>query len=134
MSIAVVDASAVVELLRRTAAGEQVRAALRETSAVAPARLDAEVMSALGRLVRAGDLPEEVVTPALRALRRAPIARVPLPPLLEEAWSLRANVTQRDALYVVLALRLDALLVTTDARLARAPSLDISVKVVDVSR
>ena len=67
---------------------------------------------------------------ALVELARAPIQRMPVPPLLEEAWSLRDNVSQRDALYVVLARRLEASLLTADARLARVPRLGVSVTVV----
>jgi predicted nucleic acid-binding protein len=36
----------------------------------------------------------------------------------------------RDALYVVLARRLDAMLVTADARLARAPDLGVALTLV----
>jgi hypothetical protein len=41
--------------------------------------------------------------------------------LLPEAWSLRHNLTVADALYVVLARHLDAVLVTADRRLASSP-------------
>jgi predicted nucleic acid-binding protein len=62
-----------------------------------------------------------------------------LPDQVYQTLRLRAaargmRLWQHDALYVVLARRLDALLVTMDARLARVPGLDIHVKVVDVSR
>lgn len=40
--------------------------------------------------------------------------------LLDRAWELRANVRGWDAMYVALAELLDATLLTTDARLARA--------------
>jgi len=59
---------------------------------------------------------------------RAPFRRDPIPPLLAEAWELRHNVTQRDALYVVLARRLGAALWTADGRLARAPDLGIRLE------
>lgn len=122
-----VDASAVVELLLRTAAGLAVERAIEDSSLAAPAHLDAEVLSALGRLTRGGEIPEERVAPALEALARAPIRRYPLEPLLAEAWALRTNVSQRDALYVVLARRLGAPLVTADGRLARAPALGVEI-------
>lgn len=82
-----------------------------------PAHLDAEVLSALGRLQRAGRLtrtPERV--DALAALGAK---RWPLPPLLAPAWALIDRIATRDALYVALAATLDATLVTTDARLRR---------------
>jgi len=130
MAVVVVDASAAVELLRRTPVGRQVGQVLRAGTVAAPAHFDAEVFSALGRLARDRAMSNALVAPALVELARAPIQRLPIPPLLEEAWSLRDNVSQRDALYVVLARRLDASLLTADARLARIPRLGVSVTVV----
>jgi predicted nucleic acid-binding protein len=66
----------------------------------------------------------------LEKLVRAPIVRYPVTPLLEAAWELRHNLTLRDALYVALARRLEAGLITSDARLSRAPALGIAVTVV----
>lgn len=126
----VVDASAVVELLLRTDAGAGVDRELRAATAAAPAHLDAEVLSALGRLARGRDVTERSVGNALKELARAPIARYPLAPLLQEAWSLRKNLSLHDAIYVALARRLNYGLVTTDVRLAQAPNLGISITVV----
>jgi predicted nucleic acid-binding protein len=53
-----------------------------------------------------------------------------LQPLLTAAWGLRHNLALRDALYVSLARRLKAVLVTADVRLAEAPALGIGVTVV----
>ena len=130
MPLLVVDASAAVELLRRTPAGRQVGHGLRASTVTAPAHFDAEVLSILGRLVRDGAINDAVVAPALAELARAPIQRLPVPPLLGEAWSLRDDISQRDALYVVLARRLQASLLTADARLARVPRLGVPVTVV----
>ena len=58
MSLVVLDASAAVELLLRTPAGSRAQAALRGQQVAVPAHFDAEVFSALGRLVRAGGLAE----------------------------------------------------------------------------
>ncbi len=127
----IVDASAAVELVLRTAAGWRVDTALRRASRlIAPSHLDAEVLSALGRMSRAGDIAESVVEPALRHLVTAPIMRFPAALLVHDAWALRHNIALRDALYVALARHLDARLVTADKRLARAPELGISVTVV----
>ena len=101
--------------------------ALRGSRVAVPAHFDAEVLSALGRLVRAGVLEERLVSPILSELARAPFARYALPPLLSAAWSSRHNLALRDALYVVLAHQLKACLVTSDGRLARAPALGIEV-------
>ncbi|MGH8873798.1 MAG: type II toxin-antitoxin system VapC family toxin [Acidimicrobiia bacterium] len=125
----VIDASAMVELLLRTSVGGAVGRLLRRRAVAAPSHLDAEVLSALGRLHRASEVSEGRVGSALEALARAPITRYLLAPLLEEAWGARDTLALPDALYVVLARRLGANLVTTDARLAAAPGLGISVTV-----
>jgi predicted nucleic acid-binding protein len=130
MSSVVLDASAAVELLLRTPAGGRADAALRTHRVAVPAHFDAEILSALGRLTRAGDLADGLVEPILNQLARAPFVRYPLQPLLAAAWSLRHNLALRDALYVTLARRLGALLVTADARLAEAPGLGIAVTLV----
>lgn len=130
MPSVVVDASAAVELLLRTPAGERAEAVLRGRRVVVPAHFDAEVFSALGRLMRAGELEESWVAPRLTELARAPFVRHALPPLLAEAWGLRHNLALRDALYIALARRLEALVVTADARLAQAPALGVAVTLV----
>jgi predicted nucleic acid-binding protein len=134
MSSVVLDASAGVELLLRTPAGERAEAAMRGRRVAVPAHFDAEVFSALGRLVRAGDLAERLVDPILRELARAPLVRYTLQPLLTAAWGLRHNLALRDALYVTLARRLGALIVTADGRLAQSPALGIAVTLVASSR
>lgn len=119
--LVVLDASAAVELLLATDDGQQIDHRLRSGAGlVAPAHFDAEVLSALGRLCRSGQIPATVVGDALEDLADLPIQRIDLPPLLAEAWALRHNVSGRDGLYVAIARRAEATLVTTDGRLARA--------------
>jgi len=130
VAVVVLDASAAVELLLGSPAGRHVDRSLRGATAAAPAHLDAEVLSALGRLARGGAMPEDRVAISLAELARAPVSRFPVAPLLAEAWELRANLSLRDALYVALARRLDATLLTADARFARAPGLGIPLTVV----
>lgn len=103
---------------------------MRGASLSAPAHMDAEVLSALGRMARTGGLDPYVVPMALAVLRRTPVVRWPLSQLLAEAWERRANLALPDALYVALARRLGAALLTTDGRLARAPGLPVPTVVV----
>lgn len=119
---AVVDASALVDLLIGTDRGPAVRRGLAGTVLHAPALIDAEVLSALGRLQRAGLLDADQVEAALRDLETAPITREPMTGLLAQAWALRDTVRVTDALYLALADRLGVRVLTTDARLARATS------------
>gem|GEM_PF-3244851 len=87
----------------------------------APAHIDAEVLSALGRLHRAGDLAQATVTMALGELEASPIRRHSLTNLVLGAWERRDRYRLVDALYVELATSLgSASLLTTDARLARS--------------
>jgi predicted nucleic acid-binding protein len=119
----VIDASAVVEALLGTDIGIKVRGRMREHQLHAPAHLDAEALSALGRLHRAGELQQSVVATALDALVAAPIRRHPLASLLAGAWKRRENQRLVDALYTELAASLGPVpLLTTDARLARSES------------
>ncbi len=121
----VVDASAVVEVLRRSELGDAVADAMRGAALAAPAHLDAEVLSALGRLQRAGTTDEMAVDRALARLVRMPVQRYPIAPLLRRAWALRGNIALRDGLYVACAETLDATLVTLDAKLARSSPVPI---------
>lgn len=116
----VLDASALVEALIGTELGTAVRRRLRGCELHAPAHIDAETLSALGRLHRASELDAATVSSALTELARAPIIREPLTELVAGAWAARDQLRLVDALYVELATTLQATLVTTDARLARA--------------
>jgi predicted nucleic acid-binding protein len=121
----IVDASAVVEVLRATDLGGRVADALRGHSLAAPAHLDAEVLSALGRHVRGGWTAPDAVERALEQLRRLPIERLPLPPLLQRAWRLREVVALRDGLYVAGTEALGGVLLTLDGRLARSAGVPV---------
>jgi predicted nucleic acid-binding protein len=81
------------------------------------------VLSALGRLQRAGALSVREVTTRLRRLETAPVQRHLLPALLYGAWQKRRNLRLVDALYAQLADQLGgAPLITTDNGLAAAAS------------
>jgi predicted nucleic acid-binding protein len=116
-----------VDLLLDNDVAGAVRRRLAGHALHAPAHLDAEVLSALGRLHRAGDLEAEHVESRLRDFADAPIQRHDVNNLLIGAWSRRHQLRLVDALYVQLAVVRDVLLVTTDRRLRAAPSVDIVV-------
>lgn len=125
MAEVVVDASAMVDLLLGNELGGGVRRRLAGHALHAPAHLDAEVLSALGRLHRAGDLEAEEVGSILHHLVAAPIQRHDVSDLLIGAWSQRHQLRLADALYVELAVSRDLPLVTTDRRLRTTPSVDV---------
>ena len=87
---------------------------------VAPAHLDAEVLSALAQPARANTLSSSAVDDMLDGLAELPIERMPLPILLNRAFDLRDNISMRGSLYVALAQVMDASLITLDRRLAAA--------------
>lgn len=122
--ILVVDASAAVDLLVRSDAGERVRHALTDVGGatlMTVAHLDAEVLSALARLHRANVLAHGQVSDLLDRLATLAMQRLPITQgLLQAAWAMRDNVAARDALYVAATKAVDGKLVTTDDRLARA--------------
>lgn len=125
MAEAVVDASALVDLLLDNDLGRAVRRRIAGHALHAPAHLDAEVLSALGRLHRADGLTPETVGAKLRELISAPIERHPVTTLLVGAWARRHQLRLVDALYVELAVSRGLRLITTDVRLRAAPAVDV---------
>jgi predicted nucleic acid-binding protein len=119
----VVDASVLVDLLADTEVAPAAHARLARAVLHAPAHLDAEVLSALGRLQRAGELATGDVDAALAHLAALPVTRHDLPNLLAGAWARRGDLRLLDALYVELAALLGVRVLTTDHRLARATPL-----------
>jgi predicted nucleic acid-binding protein len=122
VSLAVVDASVLTVFY---AADDPRRGAVVERlgvgdTLVAPAHLDAEVVSALRGLAFRHPPVREVVPTALRHLAGFAIRRLPLAPLLERMWELRDTVTPYDAAYIAIAERLDAPLITCDGKLSAA--------------
>jgi predicted nucleic acid-binding protein len=103
--------------------GDRARSRLRGESLAAPELVDLETTSVIRRLVLAGRLDHRRAQLALADLLELPVRRAPHRPLLTRCWELRENLTVYDAAYVALAELLGAVLVTADARLARAPGV-----------
>jgi predicted nucleic acid-binding protein len=122
----VIDAGALAELLLRGLRASRVERAIDGRELVAPAVIDAEILSALRGLVRGRAVDAARALDAISDLQRAPVRRYPLEPLLDQAWALRDRLTAYDALYEALALQLDCPLVTTDDRIP-SPRLPATV-------
>jgi predicted nucleic acid-binding protein len=123
-----VDASAAVHLLLATAPeGEWVVEQLVNEDVHIPYLLDVEVTNTLRRLVAGGTVASARARQALWALHRLKVVRHPHLPYLGRAWQLRRNLSAYDATYVALAEALEAPLVTTDRRLARAPGVRTTI-------
>lgn len=119
----VLDASAMTELLLQTPLGERVeRRLLKNEDLHAPHLIDVEVVSALRRLVRTGEVAVERAEEAIEDLQLLLLSRHGHDDLLGRAWELRDNVTAYDAVYVALTEALDATLVTCVRALGNAKS------------
>ena len=114
----VADASVVLNVISGEPGG--FRSLLLSPPVAAPDILDVEVMSGLRRLERRRQVTPERAQRALADLDVMPVVRHPSRVLVGSAWELRDNLTAYGALYVVLARRLSATLVTADRRMAKA--------------
>ncbi len=116
----VLDASAVLEVLLRTAAAEAIerRIFAERQTLHAPHLLDVEVAQVLRRYAAAGELEGERGREALADLADLPIRRYPHDFMLVRIWELRGSLSAYHAAYVALAEALDAPLLTRDQRLA----------------
>jgi predicted nucleic acid-binding protein len=130
--VIVLDASAAIELLLNTPAGERVAARVADPaeSLHAPHLLDLEVAQVLRRAESAGALSSQRARTALRDLEDLGLHRYAHDVLLPRIWDLRANVTAYDAAYLALAEVLGATMLTCDARLALAPGHRARVEVI----
>jgi len=130
--VIVLDASAVVELVLATSAGRVIadRIASPRLSLHVPHLLDVEVAQALRRCVASRVIDDHAAGLALAALSDLDLERHGHEPLLGRVWALRRHVTAYDAVYVALAEALDAVLLTCDRKLARAPGLAARIELV----
>lgn len=118
MTTIVADCSAVAQAILR---GESAAdSGLLESDLHAPELLDFELLSVVRRNWQLQKLSEDAADIAIAAFFELAIVRHPLRPLADRVWSLRHNVSAYDASYVALAEALDAPLLTSDMRLARA--------------
>jgi predicted nucleic acid-binding protein len=126
---AVVDASAIVELLLGSSHADEVDRAIGE-GAFAPELMDIEVVQTLIGLERRGQMEATIAALSIRVLENMPITRLPHGGLLEDAWDHRKNLTAYDAIYAALANRLGIRLVTADRGLAGTPGLGVPVTLI----
>ena len=128
----VLDASALVDFLLHTPAGDEVAARIADPALGlhVPHLADIEVVRALRRYERAGEIDAATATEALDDLHALDLQRHAHEPLLDRVWALRANLSAYDAVYVALAEVLDTIVLTCDGRLGRAPGLANRVEVI----
>lgn len=123
----VVDAGVIVELL----AGDLDPDVLGEEELAAPHLIDSEVTQVLRGLVRRAVLTSEQGDLAMAGFADLTLTRFPADWLRPRMWALRHNLSGYDATYVALAeMTAATALLTTDARLARAPGVTCRIRTV----
>ena len=128
----VLDASAALEVLLRGPAAPAVESRMFAPGEAlhVPHLIDLEVAQVLRRHVLGGLMTPASGVEALDIWRGLSLRRWGHEALLARVWALRGTLTAYDAAYVALAEALDAPLLTTDAKLARAAGHGARVEVV----
>jgi predicted nucleic acid-binding protein len=128
--VIVLDASAAIDWLLQTAAGQRIEARIYShgESLHAPHLLDIEVAHVLRRLVRENTISAQRGDQAVHVLQDLRLTRYPHFVFLPQIWLLRHNLSAYDAVYVALAEELGATLLTRDARLTSAASPRVNIE------
>lgn len=130
----VIDASVLCDALVGGPASEAARGRLDAGGDLAsPHCVDVEVLGAIRRRHRLGELDLTAATQAIEDLADWPGERYGHRHLLPRAWELRHTVRGWDAMYVSLAEALDAPLLTADSRLAKATGPTCEIELVPVA-
>lgn len=117
----VVDASAVVEMLIDTPAGERALRAMRtHLPAIVPASFDTEVFNGLRRSYLRGGIARHDLLGAVDLLARFEGERIDVRPSLRAAARLLGSFGGHDVFYVLLAIDRGCPLLICDRGLARA--------------
>ena len=127
----VLDASAAVDWLLQTPAGQRIEKRIysRNESLHARHLLDLEVAQVLRRLAREDLISSQRADQALEDFLDMRVTRYPHFVLLPLIWRLRHNLSAYDATYIVLAEKLSAPLISLDARLSSAPGHTAQIEV-----
>lgn len=127
----VLDASAAIELVLNTGAGQQIndRIAGEPDTIQAPHLIDVELIHVIRRFVMRDVIDGARGEMAIRLWRLLDVQRHEHEPFMPRIWQLRNNLSAYDAMYVALADALSAPLITADRRLAAAPGTGIRVEV-----
>jgi predicted nucleic acid-binding protein len=133
--VLVVDSSAVLAALAaRDPAPGLVERLAEDGDLHTPHLIDTEVLHALRRLLRRGQISAERAYDARTDFSELTLVRYPHEPLNDRVWELREHLTAYDATFVALAETLEISLITCDARLAAAPGHHARIELFDNRR
>ena len=127
----VLDASVVLDVVIAVPAGVKIseRIAASGEQFAAPEVVDLEVLQALRRQLRLGEIDIGRAHQALELLNSLPLARLSHQLLNSRIWQLRDNATAYDAAYLALAELLDAGLWTRDTKYLGIPGHRVEIEV-----
>jgi predicted nucleic acid-binding protein len=128
----VVDASAIAEYLFRTPRGLDLRPTLESPGQElhVPTLCDVELTAVLRRGLLRRVLDDVRATEVIADYQDLPLTRHGHSALLHRVLELRDNFSVYDGVYVALAERLNATLVTADQALARAIASHVDIEVI----
>ena len=120
----VLDTSTAVPMLINREEGPAIRQAVGMAEVFAPSHMAIEVVNVLRKHVRNHGLSAATAEAALDHVDMLGIHWVDSRLLMREAWRLRDNASAYDAAYIAIASQIGGVVLSRDARLARAfPSL-----------
>lgn len=127
----VLDASAALELVLVTPTGQRLACIVEQKRDTihAPHLIDLEVLQAVRRFARSGQIHPTRAAEVLQDFADLRIHRYSHLALAGRVWELRDNVTAYDAAYLALAEALTAPLITCDTALATVPGIRARVEV-----
>jgi predicted nucleic acid-binding protein len=128
--VIVLDASAAVDWLLQTSAGQRIekRIYAQHESLHAPHLIDLEVAQVLRRLARERTISASRAEEAVSDLSDLRLTRYPHFLFLSRIWQLGHNLSAYDAAYITLAEKLGVPLITRNKRLAAASGNGASVE------
>ena len=122
----VIDASAMIEVLRRTPKAAAIERLL-DDDLIAPDLLITEVLHHFRFLVLGKTMSRVDATRVVEVFESADIEYVTVRPLTNRIWQLHSHVSAFDAAYIALAEELRCPLLTTDKRLSNAHELATTI-------
>ena len=126
-----IDASALLlGLTDESADGRAVRTRLADEDLLAPDLIDLEFASAIRRFVRSGSMSARRAHNTLQDLADLSLTRISHRQLVSRCWELRENLSIYDGAYVAAAEASQAVLLTADRRMSRAPGPRCEIEVI----